>query len=165
MILSLSLSLSPLAKMYYQNSSGASNDFLPLPSPSPSPAVSAAASNACRLPTRPCSISVKISGENYSPTLPFFSFHSVRSCAKRGPRLRDSVFAFTEPGADSFARLRTSFPSSLSPIQIDLQAFSSSSPALRTTLKSTCELRSLISLHKRLAPFFASCLAASYNHA
>ena len=102
-----------LCKMYYQNTSGASNHFLPR---APRPA---------RLPdcppALPCSISVKISGENYSPTLS--SFHSTLSLS----------------------------PFLSNPIQIDLQAFSSSSPALRTTLKSTCELRSLISLRKRLA--------------
>ena len=74
------ISLSPFAKMYYQNSSGASNDFLP-----PRPA---------RMPTRPCSIIVKISGENDSPTLPFFiSLSPLRCQNERGRRLRERRFA------------------------------------------------------------------------
>ena len=85
------------------------------------------------------------------PLFPF-SFH----CLYSGVRI--SVVG----GCVSAALLHTTFDhldsdsGALSPIRIDLQAFSSCSPALRTTPKSTSELRSLISLRKRLAPFSRS---------
>ena len=84
------------------------------------------------------------------PLFPF-SFHSLHS------GVRMSVVG----GCVSAALLHTTFDhldsdsGAPSPIRIDLQAFSSCSPALRTTPKSTSELQSLISLRKRLAPFTA----------
>ena len=114
--------LSPFAKMYYQNSSGASNDFLPRPGPDAHPAVL----HHCQ----------DIRRERFSHSSLFhFTLHSG---------VRISVVG----GCVSAALLQTTFDhldsdsGALTPIRIDLQAFSSCSPALRTTPKSTSELRS-----------------------